>query len=205
MRRRTISVCWSRRRPPRPGRRGRGRCARRRRRAARCSATAEGRLLAIVEERQKRRSFAGIPKGPKYDWRPGSADDPASSRSARLFLPRAGRERRCGGERRSRWSRRDPRAAPRAHRGAARRRRPRIVLGAPARPRRRAGARSLPPAASASAPAASAWSGARTTSCCTARSRSSGSALGPGGDAERATREALAERAPGAPRDRRPV
>ena len=40
--------------------------------------------------------------------------------------------------------------------------------------------------------AASAWSGARTTSCCTARSRSSGSARAPTADGERASREALA-------------
>ena len=92
----------------------------------------------------------------------------------------------AGGERGSRWSRRapsssrlrgragEPPRAAAAHRAASPRR-----PGAPAPDGARCSAATA--CSSGSARAASAWSGAPTTSCCTARSRSSGSRSAPDG------------------------
>ncbi len=121
----------------------------------------------------------------------------ATSRSVRLFLP-------CRGRDRSRTRRtREPVESPQTLVQASRQReasragaRP-PAHRAPRRRARRRGARArpLPPARAARQRAASAWSGAPTTSSCTARWRVKRVWLGAGGgpiDSERATREALA-------------
>ena len=116
-------------------------------------------------------------------------DHPATSRSAPLLLPRAAGTGATDGERRSRWSRRPSSTArsscPVARASAS----AKHGRTAPASRRSCSGATGCK---TVSGPAALAWCGARTTSSCTATSRSSGSALAPDEDPERVTREALA-------------
>ena len=191
-RRRTISVCWSRRVRRRPRACGRrGAAAARSRRGA-----ALGPPVEAPSPRHRRRttkairSFAGtVLEGHQYDCPPRSPVNPATSRSARAIpAPRVQGAAPADGERAIRWTRRRPssrsiaRAAPRR-----RERRRRAARAATiARPGSAASLRwsvadgivttarccsAATACSSASARAASAWSGARTTSCCTARSR----------------------------------
>ena len=212
-------MCWSSPDgPPEPGaaRTARRAAARRTVSAAtrpRCSGRRPRRcLLAIVEERQKPPLLCRVLEGPQYDCRPDCRTPWRScnfSLSARLpagvaqerGLPAA--NARAGGVAATRSSRvphsppdgaeRARRADPRRAGGSRRERGPRRP-DAPdhAAERRASCCWAATACSSGSARAASASSGAPTTSCCTARWRSSASRSGPDGDGERAAREAHA-------------
>ena len=195
IRRRTISVCWSDPTGRRAARgRGRGRAAP----APLPPATA---VLGLTAEelspRHRRRTtkaslLAGFCEGPKYDCTGHSSltilqllPQCAFSCRGRGREPASRGERGAGGVAAHSYSpsARPARAAARAHRARA-----------PAAGQlERCSCSAATGCSSVSARAASGWSGAPTTSCCTARSRSSGSALGAATKTASApSREALA-------------
>ena len=188
MRRRTISVCWS---------------------GAACPPPAEGGAVLGVEgagaagplalsRRHRRRTTKavppGIPKGPSMT-AGHLTDHPATSRSQVASPPRAREGEDRGAANAGSGELADPRAIWTSRTPA---RRGRMV---PARKRSCSGATAC---ASASARAASAWSGVRTTSSCIATSPSSASRCARRGSRAGHTRGAR-QRAPGAPGDRRAV